>query len=122
MDRKYLKGKIHGARVSETNINYSGSITVDLDLMDAAGLAPFEMVTVVNVTNAERFETYVIEGERGSGYIGLNGGAAKKGEPGDTLIIFSSIWAKKGRKIDVKVIISDSSNKVKESRVTRIVT
>ncbi|NLB35483.1 MAG: aspartate 1-decarboxylase [Elusimicrobia bacterium] len=122
MYRKYLKGKIHGARVSETNINYSGSITVDLDLMDAAGLAPFEMVTVVNVTNAERFETYVIEGERGSGYIGLNGGAAKKGEPGDTLIIFSSIWAKKGRKIDVKVIISDSSNKVKESRVTRIVT
>jgi len=121
MYKKYLSAKIHGVRVTETNINYSGSITIDLNLIEAAGLTPFEMVTVVNVTNAERFETYVIEGERGSGYIGLNGGAAKKGDPGDTLIIFSSVWAKKGRKIDVRVIISDSSNRVKDSRVTRVI-
>lgn len=121
MYKKYLSAKIHGARVTETNINYSGSITIDPDLIDAAGLTPFEMVTVVNVTNGERFETYVIEGERSSGYIGLNGGAAKKGDPGDTLIIFSSVWVKAGRKIEVRVIISDSSNKVKESRISLII-
>ena len=122
MYRKFLTAKLHGVTVTEVNINYTGSITVDSSLIDAAGFKPFEMVQVVNIRNGERFETYVIEGERGSGYIGLNGGAARKGEPGDTLIIFASAWMKKGKKFDVKVVISDRDNRVKEVRTTRIST
>ena len=84
-----VKSKIHRVSVTDANLNYIGSITIDEDLMDAAGLIVNEKVQVVNNNNGERFETYVIKGERGSGTICLNGAAARKVEPGDILIIIS---------------------------------
>ncbi|MBO4370401.1 MAG: aspartate 1-decarboxylase [Paludibacteraceae bacterium] len=82
-----LKSKIHRAHVTDANLNYIGSITIDEDLMDAAGLIEFEKVQVVNNNNGERFETYVIKGERGSGVICTNGAAARKVQVGDIVII-----------------------------------
>ena len=84
-----LKSKLHMVTVTEANINYIGSITIDEDLMDAAGLIAGEKVQVVDNNNGERFETYVIRGERGSGCICLNGAAARKVLVGDTVIIMS---------------------------------
>jgi aspartate 1-decarboxylase len=84
-----LKSKIHCARVTEANLNYMGSITIDEDLMDAANLIAGEKVCIVDNNNGERFETYVIKGERSSGIICLNGGAARKVLPGDIIIIMS---------------------------------
>lgn len=84
-----LKSKLHMVTVTEANINYMGSITIDEDLMDAAGLIAGEKVQVVNNNNGERFETYVIRGERGSRCICLNGAAARKVLVGDTVIIMS---------------------------------
>lgn len=84
-----LKSKIHCARVTEANLNYMGSITIDEDLMDAANIIQGEKVQVVNKNNGERLETYVIKGKRGSGVICLNGAAARKAMPGDVLIIIS---------------------------------
>lgn len=84
-----LKSKIHCARVTEANLNYMGSITIDEDLMDAAGMIAGEKVAIVDNNNGERFETYIIKGERGSGCICLNGAAARKVQPGDIVIIMS---------------------------------
>ncbi len=89
MKRIVLKGKIHRARVTEENLHYEGSITIDEELMEAAGLLPFEQVQVYNITNGHRFETYVIKGERGSGVIGINGAAAHLAKEGDLVIIAS---------------------------------
>jgi aspartate 1-decarboxylase len=83
------KSKIHRAVITEANINYAGSITIDADLMRAADIVPFEKVQVANVTNGERLETYVIEGKAGSGIICLNGAAALKGKVGDIIIIIA---------------------------------
>ena len=84
-----LKSKIHCARVTEANLNYMGSITIDEDLMDAANLIAGEKVAIVDNNNGERFETYIIKGERGSGCICLNGAAARKVQVGDIVIIMS---------------------------------
>lgn len=84
-----VKSKIHRASVTEANLNYIGSITIDLDLMDAANIIPNEKVSIVNNNNGERFETYVIPGERGSGMICLNGAAARLVQPGDIVIIMA---------------------------------
>ena len=84
-----LKSKIHRATVTDANLNYEGSITIDEDLIDAANMFVHEKVTVVNNNNGERFETYVIRGERGSGIICLNGAAARKVQKGDVVIIMS---------------------------------
>jgi aspartate 1-decarboxylase len=84
-----LKSKIHRATVIEADLNYEGSLTVDKNLMDAVGLCPYERVNIYNINNGERFDTYLIEGEAGSGMIGLNGAAARKGLPGDLVIIVS---------------------------------
>ena len=84
-----LKSKIHCARVTEANLNYLGSITIDEDLMDAANLIAGEKVAIVDNNNGERFETYIIKGERGSGCICLNGAAARKVQVGDIVIIMS---------------------------------
>ena len=84
-----MKSKLHCVTVTEANLNYMGSITIDEDLMDDAGLIAGEKVEVVNNNNGERFETYVIRGERGSGCICLNGAAARKVLVGDTVIIMS---------------------------------
>ena len=84
-----LKSKIHRVSVTDANLNYIGSITIDEDLMDAAGIIENEKVAVVNNNNGERFETYVIKGERGSGIICTNGAAARKVQVGDTIIIMA---------------------------------
>ena len=84
-----LKSKIHCARVTEANLNYMGSITIDEDLMDAANLIAGEKVAIVDNNNGERFETYIIKGERGSGCICLNGAEARKVQVGDIVIIMS---------------------------------
>ena len=84
-----LKSKIHCARVTEANLNYMGSITIDEDLLDAAGMIAGEKVAIVDNNNGERFETYVIPGERGSGVVCLNGAAARRVQPGDVVIIIA---------------------------------
>lgn len=84
-----LKSKIHCVTVTEANLNYMGSITIDEDIMDAANMIAGEKVQIVDNNNGERFETYIIKGERGSGYICLNGAAARKVQVGDVVIIMS---------------------------------
>ena len=87
MMRRMCKSKIHGAVVTEANLHYVGSLTIDRSLLDAANIVPYEWLHVVNVNTGARFETYAIEGQAGSGIIGLNGAAARLGQPGDKLII-----------------------------------
>jgi aspartate 1-decarboxylase len=89
MTIEVLKSKIHKVSVTEANLQYVGSITIDEDLMDAAGMIEHEKVHVVNINNGERLETYIIKGERGSGCICLNGAAARKVQIGDVVIIIS---------------------------------
>lgn len=120
MQRIFLKSKIHRATITQADLNYEGSITIDEDLIDAANLKEYEKVSIVNNNNGERFETYVIKGERGSGVIGLNGAAARKGMNGDILIIISyCILDDKtdSNEIDnhevIKVFV-DSKNSIKE--------
>ena len=84
-----VKSKIHRVTVTEANLNYIGSITIDEDLLDAANLIADEKVSIVNNNNGERFETYIIKGERGSGVVCLNGAAARKAQPGDIIIVMS---------------------------------
>ncbi|MBQ6681524.1 MAG: aspartate 1-decarboxylase [Prevotella sp.] len=84
-----MKSKIHCATVTEANLHYMGSVTIDEDLMDAANLIAGEKVQILDNDNGERFETYIIKGERGSGAVCLNGAAARKVLPGDTIIIIS---------------------------------
>ena len=89
MLRSMCKSKIHRATVTDANLNYVGSITIDADLIAAADLMEYEQVHVVNVNNGARFETYVISGEAGSGVVCLNGAAARLAQPGDKVIIIS---------------------------------
>ena len=84
-----VKSKIHRVTVTEANLNYIGSITIDEDLLHAANLIANEKVSIVNNNNGERFETYIIKGERGSGVVCLNGAAARKAQPGDIIIVMS---------------------------------
>jgi aspartate 1-decarboxylase len=89
--RTMLKSKIHRATVTDANLNYVGSVTIDEDLLDAADILPFELVQVVNINNGERFETYAIAGPRGRGDICLNGAAARLAQPGDIVIIMTYV-------------------------------
>ena len=84
-----LKSKIHRARITEANLYYEGSLTIDAEIMEKAGVLPYEKVSVVNINNGERFETYAIEGERGKKDFCLNGAAARKGSPGDEIIVMT---------------------------------
>jgi len=89
MNIEVVKSKLHRVTITEANLNYVGSLTIDEDLMDAAGLIEFEKIQVVDINNGERLETYVIKGERGSGVICMNGAAARKVHVGDIVIIIS---------------------------------
>lgn len=89
MIRWMCKSKLHGLTVTDNNLNYVGSITIDEDLLDAADILHYEWLLIVNVTTGSRFETYAIPGARGSGVVGLNGAAARLGLPGDKLIVLS---------------------------------
>lgn len=84
-----MTSKIHRVKVTEANLNYIGSITIDMDLLDAAGILEGQRVWIVNNNNGERFDTYTIAGERGSGVVCLNGAAARKAQPGDIVIIMA---------------------------------
>lgn len=116
MQRFMLNTKIHRATVTEANVAYEGSITIDRDLMDAAGIAPFEQVGVYNINNGERFETYVIEGERGTGVIGLNGAAARKGLVGDLIIIvtYVTLDEKEMESFRPTILLMDEQNRIKQ--------
>lgn len=105
-----LKSKLHCVRVTEANLNYVGSITIDEDLMDAANMIEGEKVHIVNNNNGERFETYIIKGERGSGCICLNGAAARKVQIGDIVIIMSYAMMdfEEAKKFKPSVVFPDS--------------
>jgi len=105
-----LKSKIHRATVTEADIEYIGSITIDIALMEAAQIGEYEKVQVVDVDNGERLETYVISGERGSGIICLNGAAARKVTVGDKVIIMTYGMVEKDEKIDPIVVLVDDKN------------
>ena len=109
-----LKSKLHRVKVTQAELHYVGSITIDEDLMDAAGLLEGEKVQVVNVNNGERLETYVITGERGSGMIGMNGPAARKVQVGDVIIIISYalMQPEEAKSFKPSVIFPDESNKL----------
>lgn len=106
-----LKSKIHCARVTEANLHYMGSITIDEDLMDAAGLIAGERVFIVNNNNGERMDTYIIKGERGSGCICLNGAAARKVQVGDIVIImaYATMDFEEAKSFKPKIIFPDSN-------------
>jgi aspartate 1-decarboxylase len=109
-----LKGKIHRATVTQADLHYVGSVTVDEDLLDAADLLPGEQVAIVDVTNGARLETYVIPGERGSGVIGINGAAARLVHPGDTVILiaYGQMDDAEARSYVPRVVFVDADNKV----------
>jgi len=114
MRRIMCKSKIHRARVTEANLYYEGSLTIDSDLLDAADILPFERVQVVNVNNGERFETYTIPGKRRSGIICLNGAAARLGQVNDEIIIITyGTYSEEELKIyKPNVILLDKENKI----------
>jgi len=109
-----LKSKIHRARITQAELHYVGSITLDEDLMDAAGLRENEKVQVVNVNNGERLETYVIKGDRGSGTVCLNGPAARKAAVGDIVIVIGYAYCtpEEADTLVPKIVFPDADNKV----------
>ncbi|HEY9561883.1 MAG TPA: aspartate 1-decarboxylase [Anseongella sp.] len=109
-----FKSKIHRAKVTQAELNYVGSITIDEELMDAANLIANEKVQVVNINNGERFETYVIKGERGSGMVCLNGPAARKVQVGDVVIVISyaTMDFEEAKKFKPSVIFPDENNRL----------
>ena len=109
-----FKGKLHKVRVTEANLNYVGSITIDEDLMEAAGILPGEKVQSVDINNGSRLETYTICGERGSKTIGINGAAARLVQPGDTVIIISYCWIddKEALSLVPKVVFCNEKNEI----------
>lgn len=116
MLRQILLSKIHRATVTECDLNYQGSISIDPDLLDASGMQEFERVEIFNINNGARFSTYVILGKRGSGEIGINGAAARMAQTGDKVIIVnygmmdsSEIQAHRPR-----IVIVDEQNKIKQ--------
>jgi aspartate 1-decarboxylase len=114
MYRTMLKSKIHRATVTQADLHYVGSITIDADLMDAADLLPGEQVAVVDVTNGARLETYAIEGARGSGVIGINGAAAHLVHPDDLVIIISyaAMPDAEAKAYEPRVVFVDDRNQV----------
>lgn len=117
MERLMLKSKIHRAVITDANLNYEGSFTIDLDILEAANILPYEKVSIVNVNNGERIETYTIPGERGKKQFCLNGAAARKGEIGDVVIIISYA---NFNDIDLQsysptIVVLDNDNNIKKS-------
>jgi len=116
MNRTLLKSKIHRATVTEANVEYEGSVTIDRNLLEAADMLPYERVDIWNCTNGNRLSTYVIEGERGAGQICINGAAAHLMKPGDKVIIAS--WCEvpdaEARGFDAKRVFVDHENRIRE--------
>ncbi len=117
MYRQFLRCKLHQVRVTESNVDYTGSLTIDKDIMDAAGIGSYEKLLVANIENGARFETYAIEGPRGSKKIGLNGAAARLGEVGDKLIVMIFGIFKTDEieyNLSPKVLMFDADNNITE--------
>ena len=114
MQRTMFKSKIHRATVTQSDLHYVGSLTVDLDLLDAADLLPGELASIVNVNNGSRFETYLIAGQRGSGVIGVNGAAARLALAGDLVIIISyaQMSTEEARAYEPTVVHVDERNRI----------
>lgn len=114
MQLQMMKGKIHRAIVTEANLKYMGSITIDQDLLDATGILPNEKVQVVNNNNGARLETYVIAGERGSGVVCLNGAAARLVQPGDEVIIiaYAYMTPEEAESWEPKVVFPNEKNQI----------
>jgi len=111
-----LKGKIHRVRVTQAELDYVGSITVDEDLLDAAGIFEYEKVQIVDINNGQRFETYTIKGERGSGIVCLNGAAARCVQKNDLIIIMSyaQMSEEEAKQHRPYVVFADENNKISE--------
>lgn len=118
MQRTMCKGKIHRATVTQANLNYVGSITIDADLLEAADIYPYEKVQVVNINNGSRLETYTIAGARGSGVICLNGAAARLAAEGDIVIIISygQYNELEIRALEPRLVFVDSENHITETK------
>ena len=116
MKLEMLKSKIHRATVTEADLNYVGSITIDQDLLEAAGFLEYERVYILNINNGERFDTYTIKGQRGSGQICLNGAAARLVQPGDKIIIlaYCTFEAQDAKNHKPVVVHVDDYNKITE--------
>ncbi|MCE7081232.1 aspartate 1-decarboxylase [Streptomyces sp. ST2-7A] len=114
MLRTMFKSKIHRATVTQADLHYVGSVTVDADLLDAADILPGEQVHIVDITNGNRLETYTIEGERGSGVIGINGAAARLVAPGDLVILiaYAQVTDEEARSMKPRVVHVDADNRV----------
>ncbi|MET8574020.1 aspartate 1-decarboxylase [Streptomyces sp. NPDC005012] len=114
MLRTMFKSKIHRATVTQADLHYVGSVTVDADLLEAADLLPGELVHIVDITNGARLETYTIEGERGSGVIGINGAAAHLVHPGDLVILISyaQVDDAEARSMKPRVVHVDEANRI----------
>jgi aspartate 1-decarboxylase len=114
MNIEILKSKIHRATVTEADLNYIGSITIDENLMEAANIIENEKVSIYNITNGERISTYVIKGERGSGVIAINGAAARKVAVGDLVIIvsYASMDFEEAKNFKPAIIFPDSKNQI----------
>ena len=114
MLRTMMKSKIHRATVTQADLHYVGSVTVDEDLLDAADLLPGELVHIVDVTNGARLETYTIKGERGSGVIGISGAAARLVQPGDIVILiaYAQLETAEARAFPPSVVFVDADNRV----------
>jgi aspartate 1-decarboxylase len=114
MLRTMMKSKLHRATVTQADLHYVGSVTVDEDLLDAADLLPGELVHIVDITNGARLETYTIAGERGSGVIGINGAAARLVHPGDLVILigYAQMTTEEARELKPHVVFVDADNKV----------
>jgi aspartate 1-decarboxylase len=117
--RTMLKSKVHRATVTQADLHYVGSVTLDEDLMDAADLLAGEQVAIVDITNGARLETYVIKGERGSGVIGINGAAAHLVHPGDLVILiaYTHIESRSAADYEPKIVFVDEQNRVLEQGV-----
>lgn len=114
--RTMLKSKIHRARVTDANIQYEGSITLDPVLMEAADILPFELVHVLDITNGARLETYAIEGQRGSGEVVINGAAARLVQRDDLVIIlaYQAVGEEEARRLKPKLVYVDADNRVRQ--------
>ena len=118
MKRIILKSKIHHARVTETDVDYEGSLSLPADLMEAADLLPFEKVDIYNVSNGERFSTYLIKGEAGSGKVGVYGAAAHRARPGHKLIIvgYGILDEEETDFCLPRIVLLDAANRIVETK------
>lgn len=122
MNVTMLKSKLHRTTVTHANLDYEGSCAIDGELMEAAGILPFEQLHVYNVTNGERFTTYAITAPRGSGQIGMNGAAAHKAEPGNVVILctFAAMNDKEARRFRPMLVYVDGENRITHSSRGRL--